>query len=1035
MSSPAGISIKRLGLIAAALLALVFITIIVVSMRVGSGTPPQSNDPFFADPEDIADIEQTQSGGSMFVTIVDQNDPTRVSSTLRADRFEPIGEGRRRLDQPESWIYMKDGRALRVNADYATMLMPDPNQAPESGTLEGSIVIRAYDSTPAPGTPPPDTQQPALTARFEDTLEFERRYLRMRTPGRFEIESRSVDFSGSDLTVILNDLRGRIELIDVMQGDRLVIHTDAIRNRDGDNDAQSTPAQPGPSTEIAANERPESSPPAKPATETISTNPARPLASDDAQTTQNAPEPDIERYRVSFESEIVAQIAGSGRVNADTMTLWAAIIDGQLPQDAIRRIALATNATHAAPASELTKPASDTSTKSAPSSTPRAPSKTNPQPATPTSATDSGGVIITWSGPMRVRPIDDQIPDQLIQDHLALRLESNEGSGISMIAPERGFNGQAKQLTYYATRAIVDLAGEQTDQGIVRLGVEDSGTLYAESLNADLASGLIKLKRRGSITTTTDDPTQTASVQWKNNAQIKFAIDEQGALTQRLEHASFEGAAIAEQNGNSIGARIIEASLDPTLPPVSALRTLQLTEGVISSADKQMLTGRDLTIDFEPSTDGVSPPRPVRVSSIGSSMGRNADAMLRANEMHATLVRVSDGSTRIETAIAEGNVSYRDSKRTTATANTLQADGLNEIITLTGPGTKVTQAGSSIAGEHITLRAKRRSIEVVGPGTFDHDVALNESEHAMPGQMGQVNARWDSSMRFEDTLGTIECIGAVRVISTPDALTRDTLKADRITINLTPMPTTDRIENAPTPERQLISARAAGRAEQGKQPEPASIESRSYSPNNPELAIGVLYLEGAQILADNQKQTLTVPGSGTLLVLDRETKENPQPSDTALDGSGLTRFTWESRMQLDRNAGQGVFTGGVKVDHKSLTSNKIATLETDSLTADFAISDPSQMPDQARASSNALRQARAEGHVRFRFDGRELLSDIAHYDAIADSLFASTVDNNLVTLYDSKSTTPFSARTMLWNLKTDQLQFDAPSPVRVTPGG
>lgn len=1034
MSSPAGISIKRLGLIAAALLALVFITVIVVSMKMGSGSPQKSNDPFFADPDDIADIEQTQSGGSMFVTMVDQSDPTRVSSTLQAERFEPIGEGRRRLDQPESWIYMKDGRALRVNADFATMLMPDPNQAPESGTLEGNIVIRAYDSTPAPGTPPPSTQEPTLTARFDDALEFERRYLRMRTPGRFEIESKSVDFSGTDLTVILNDLRNRIELIDVMHGDRLVIHTDSIQNRDSETSEVAPPDQPEP-TELAANDTPKTTPTGNASGTTEAEDPAQAGSTDDVQTTQSTPEPDIERYRVSFESEIVAQVAGSGQVNADNMTLWAAIIDGQLPEDAIRRVALAQNGTPEESEPEPAEPESTPSSQTAPAGTPR--TSTNASTANPSTVTetDPGGLVITWSGPMRVRPIDDQVPDQLIQDHLALRLESNEGSGISMAAPERGFTGQAKHLTYYATRAIVDLVGEQTDQGIVRLGVEDSGTLYAESLNADLTSGLIKLKRRGSITTKADDPAETASVQWKNNAEIKFAIDEQGALTQRLERASFEGAAIAEQKGNSIGARIIEASLDPALPPASALRTLRLTEGVISSADKQMLTGRDLTIDFEPSADGVSPPRPVRVSSVGSSMGRNAEAMLRANEMHATLVRVSDGSTRIKTARAEGSVSYRDNKRTTANANALEADGLNEIITLTGPGTKVTQAGSTIAGEHITLRAKRRSIEVLGPGTFEHDVALNKSEHAMPGQLGQVNARWDTSMRFEDTLGTIECNGGVRVISTPDALTRDTLKADRITINLTPMPTTDRVESTPSPERQLISARAAGRAEQGKQPEPASIESRSYSPNNPELAIGILYLEGAQILADNQKQTLTVPGSGTLLVLDRETKERPQPSDTTLDGSGLTKFTWASRMQLDRIAGKGVFTGTVKVDHKSLTSNRIATLETDTLTAEFAIADPDATPEQIRTSSNALRHATAEGHVRFRYEGRELLSDTAHYDAIADSLFASTINNNLVTLYDSKSTTPFSARTMLWNLKTDQLQFDAPSPVRVTPGG
>lgn len=1019
MASPSGISIRSIGLIAAGVLAVVFAAIITISIIFTKPAPNIGPDVFPTDPSDIIDIEDTQQGGKMLVTIVDQNDPTRVSSTLRAERFEPIGDGRRRLDQPESWIYLKDGRAIRVNADSATMLMPDPNQAPESGTLEGNIVLRSYDRTPAPGQPAPDSQAPTLIARFDNPVEFERRYLRMSSNGRFEIESDQVDFSGTDLTVILNNLRNRIELIDVGQGDQLVIHTDANKSTTPTTTSTTTQTTTGANTERTA---PDQSPLVSGTTPTSESDPG------EAQSTPAQPE--TQRYIVTLDQQVRAAIANSGSVDADTLELWAAFTDGKLPKDAIRTIA-------------LSQTDQSLSTKSdVPTADPQEQTSSSNGPVTATShevSDDSRDLIITWSGPMRVRPIDDGTPSQLAQDHLALRLSGKDGRGITMQAPQRGFTGQAKEVIYSATRAIAHFKGEETEDGIIRMRVDETGSLLANDMRVNLATGLIDLNNRGQITTLHDDPTQTASVRWKDLAKIQFALDPDGSITQRLASARFEGVAVAEQDGNSIGARVIHASLDPDLPPVSALTKLELTEGVISSAEKSMLSGRQVTIDFQPSSDPDAAPQPTRVVSIGSALGRTPDAMLRADQMSADLI--SDditGETRIKAANASGDVSYRDSKRTTAKAQQLVADGLAEVITLTGDGTEVTQAGSSISGSHIILRAKRRGVEVVGPGTFDHDLALVDDANAQPGQSGHIRAAWIESMRFDDTLGTINCNGKVKVISTPDALTRDTLSADRMTINLTPMPSADPVAGSRTPQRQLLSARASGRAEPGKAPEPATIESRTYSAIDPELATGVLYLEGAQISADNQKQTLEVPGAGTLLILDRpEQKESSQsqPSDRSLDGSGLTRFTWKSRLLLERSIGKGTFNGSVVVDHKSLSNNKLATLSTDTLVARFDTSDESPDSDPLGTTSNTLQSATAEGHVRFLFEGRELLSDTAQYDAIADSLFANSVGNSLVTVYDNTQPAPISARSISWNLGTDTMSFNAPSPVRTTPGG
>src|SRR5690606_42002376 len=73
--------------------------------------------------------------------------PTLPSTPpLQSDDSTPIGQGRRRLVNPDAWIYTRDGRAVHVTSDTGVLLMPNPNDPPESGTLEGNVTIRVHDT-------------------------------------------------------------------------------------------------------------------------------------------------------------------------------------------------------------------------------------------------------------------------------------------------------------------------------------------------------------------------------------------------------------------------------------------------------------------------------------------------------------------------------------------------------------------------------------------------------------------------------------------------------------------------------------------------------------------------------------------------------------------------------------------------------------------------------------------------------------------------------------------------------------------------
>ena len=1077
MPGPSGISTKALGLIAAGLLTLVFIVIIIVSMKQTPAPTKGTRDFFPDDDTEIPNIEDTQTGGAMLVTMVDKNDPTRVAGTLKAERFEPIGEGRRRLDRPVSWIYMKDGRAIKVTADYATMLMPDPNQPPDSGTLEGNILIQAFESDD-------DTQAPILVARFDEPVEFERRYLRLRSPGRFEINSDQFDFSGAQLTVILNELRDRVELIDVGRGDQIVIHT-AAANKAGapsstntaDTTQESTQTSgpqviaansPSPDTEPA----PTLAPAVAQATDEQTTEPIRAeetpveeaaVASNESTTTTPGTSPSevmadlFTRYHITLDDQVVTRInqsgSGAGHAASDRLELWLALEDGALPSDAIRDITFAKNA-ESEQAARLERPRLERFVPSALSLTSlliqdTGLATTTPDPIVIQDEDDdaSDDIVITWAGKMSVRPIDGELPPQLVNDHLTLELLADEGSRVRFEVPEQGFVGESFAASYHATRGVVSLVGTDDDDGEINLAAEGSGSLFARSLGADLATGRITLDGPGRIMSTPDgdtDPDAIASINWTKNAGFDLAVTEAG-LSDRLSAARFNGQVEGSQGESRFAGDAVDAKFDPQLESSRSLTHLHMVNGRLASAgDENMLAGDSLDIDFAPSTgSGQGSIEPTRLVAEGKVNAKMIDSTLETEHLIAYMHRDLEDQLSVRTAQARDDIRYTGPNRSSARGDKLDLDGASETMTLLGAPARLAQGGSKVTGNHIDLDAKRRSIDVLGPGSFDHDIII-EATPTSVASTGHIRATWKGSMRFDDAIGSIVCEEQVHVISTPDAYTLDTLDAHRATIKLTARPAEDRI-TAPNENpvaidqgdsnRELISARIFGHAPAGKAPVPAKIESRSFAADDPELVVGLIFLEGPQILVDNQAQTLDVPAPGTLLVMDREQKdEQPnqdqiQIQDRANTGE-ITGFTWQGDMHLNRALGTARIRKQVQVRQENIATGNEVALNTDQLDARFDIGQSGAITEGIQSQGTRLLGADAIGSVRFRYEGRELLADTTSYDAITNSLFASAVGSKLVTLYDDTQPGPMSAKTMRWDLEKDRIEINAPTPSR-----
>ena len=82
-------------------------------------------------------------------------------------------------------------------------------------------------------------------------------------------------------------------------------------------------------------------------------------------------------------------------------------------------------------------------------------------------------IIITWSGPLTVRPIEDPATTPLATEQVALAFTSQDR--ITFVAPAQGITGSADQLRYGATTANLQLVG--TNQAPIQITADQAGTL------------------------------------------------------------------------------------------------------------------------------------------------------------------------------------------------------------------------------------------------------------------------------------------------------------------------------------------------------------------------------------------------------------------------------------------------------------------------------------------------------------------------------------------------------------------------------
>jgi hypothetical protein len=449
----------------------------------------------------------------------------------------------------------------------------------------------------------------------------------------------------------------------------------------------------------------------------------------------------------------------------------------------------------------------------------------------------------------------------------------------------------------------------------------------------------------------------------------------------------------------------------------------------VRTSDGRDADGVWQSLDAAFAEDGSTP---TSMEAGGGGYFRDHTARVDAQTVRAEFRRHESGALEAQRVWAEGQVTFRrHADKIEITGERLFADADREYLEVEHDAdeARVARGDTFITGERIRLHGAARTADVSGRGSFAHRAGAGATA-------ASIQASWSEGMAFDDVAGRLECLGNVNAIHEPDPLTRDSIVAYALRVELEPASEEDQAidldagvaaeAGADAGDRQILSVYAAGEAFVGFGDALATIESARYGPLPPEGGEPVLEqafrLSGIEIFADNIAQTLDVPGRGRLFVADLRAAPEGQEEDS---DQGAALFDWQGSMHGDRTTGTGEMLEGVQMTHTRLADGSKTFLECARLRVAFT---PGENDESA---FGGLRSAIADTNVYLRTDTRELTADLLQYDPDAGLARALAADRGRVTILDRATGSPMNASAVVWDLTTDRVDIVDPGTITI----
>lgn len=915
--------------------------------------------------------------------------------------------------RPRAWLFAEDGRTVYVEAERGVFAMPDA-QTIERGTLEGGVRVRVFAARANGARPDPASDVAEAKFTTESPLRFDLLSSEVSTAGRVRFEAEGLSFVGGGLNAVVDQVNQRLQRLTISDDGRLLMRP---KSRADEKTTEVTDAGAAP----------------------VAGQAASPGAAPTPEATQNAgaeaPKPRIDQYHVVARGEVRIR-QGTRWVDGHRLAGFVRLVDGKVdlpertasdePRETVRRVTPDFDATGTALGAGSPSSAAGTSVAATADAAEAVAAPLGEGPE---------DVVLWWSGWLSISPLKDEFvdrpPPELSGESVHVSLTPSSSSRVTFQDSGTGQSGSASEVVYRAANGQLLLTG---DGGDVWLSDSGAGSLSAPRVSVDVASGLIVAAGPGLLKGPGDfgssDPLgERQRLSWADQAVFEVATGDSGdgsATGGSIRSAMLYGDVAGESQGSRFTGTTLQASFAER--DGVWLESLRVTEAELRDAASGSLTARTIDVDFaDPAagdgdasgSTGSGTPTPRRVVAAGAVVAHAAAGTIICERLDATLAQTEESELVIELAAAEGNVEFLQGG-VTGTATRLLAWPLEERVALTGvlerPTELVSDDGSILRGQEITLDARARRAEVIGAGEL-RSVDANGVEALV--------LTWRSGLVFNDALGSVECVGDVVALFSTSAGRRDEARAPTLSVQLGAASEAEDAavgvgDDAGASGGPLQLAGGDRAIEWVQLTGDASSRAVFISRDGAAKDDGAsLRLSGGEIAVDTTIGTVSVPGAGELVIV------ASGDGGGSRAGAGDSLMTWDGWMRLDQSTGRAQMRRGVRVTHRAASDGRLSLMDAESLTADMTL-------DASGPAS--LQRLRALGAVYLRSGETEVIGDEVTYDAVLGLVEASAAagpDGGL-SLIDARTGGAANARRLRWSLVDDQIVIDG---VRTLPIG